>query len=1628
MQAPKILLLSCKKTKPNTYICGSVFSQKSIFLNLFNLIFFSLITNQQTNISMRGKFLHSYWLLGLFYFLSNYTQAQHLKENGVLMVKWKNSQYYAKQRQHLQQTFGVSQLQLLGQPTQLSAAEQLIAQQHDLLHLTSLHIAPTKVQSFIAYLQQHNLAHYIEPVTYSTFSSSKYNNNDALSHLQWGLDKAKVQEAWAISKGNSNIIIGIVDSGILPTHEDLRNKLHYNEAERQGTPNRDDDQNGYIDDSLGYDFANRDANVQDAFWHGTCVAGVAAAQTDNNIGIAGVGFQAKILPIKVIRDISLAPTASNASIYEGIMYAANRGCQIINVSLINGGEEGVYFQHQQDIINYATLVKKALVVVAAGNNNLSSNPREAVFYPASYQNVLAVASTDRFDERSQSAIVNHFIDLAAPGEEIQTTHILATNSYIAQRGSSFAAPFVAGAAALLKAHYPDLTGLQIGELLRVSTDNIYNIPANQPYKDKLGTGRINVEKAFAQKNTAMAVRLQEFNYENKWGKFAHNDDTIKITGTFVNYLNKINNLQITLQSTSPYVTVLQANYQVPQLNTLDSAQNTQIPFVVYLHPNTPANTKLVFKLNYTSGNNYTDYQYFIIETNEETHNLTWNEVKLSVAANGRIGYTDAANKKGLGVLATNNQVLKEAGLLLNYQNKVPNCVLTTPNNKANHFRATKQARIAAQDLQKMVLTADFTDDNAGNHQIGLKINQQVTARINTPHHQYVLVSYTLTNNSPQDIDSLAVGLFADWDIGNGQQNYARWQQTGKFGYTFAGSTFMGIKVFGGNGSTCLSIDKNNASNNPNNLNLQDSFALAEKIFSLQNGLQHTTAGGSFGADVAQVIGTKIGNLKRGQSQTITFALMTGTSLTNLEQTAQEASKALNPLSSKGLTPTTVPFVCAEKMRITPQKGTNFRFYNPANLGVPFYIGNSLQVNAADTAKIYYISQVDSTLESELQHYQFKIKQPQATFYAIDSLNLADSSKVLFSNGSPQIVRSDWNFGDNSFSNLTHPTHHYTKTGIYSVVLTVTDSLGCTASKSMLIKVVRLSKSLLPVVTAVKVCAKEPAYIKPQNGTKFRFYADQSLKKLLAMGSEFLLRDITLNKVFVTGADSLVESKAVEVSIQRTPLLARFITSVRADTILYERVTFADHSQAANQIVKWEWNFGDGKPSIYTRNVAYLYDRQGVYKVTLTITDNTGCTDKVSQNFKVGKKSPNPKLPAEQMVCVGKQTTIKPEGGKLFWFFGNAALDTLLYAGSSYSFVPLNDQIIYVVCADSLVESEPVPLYIRLSQPFLTIKIPQEVKMFETPTFTVAAEHTDIVAWFWDFGNGDTSTARNPLYSYTKQGTYTIRAVLTDRWGCKHSIAQNIKAINRANSPTLPTKQACAGQDFVVAPQGGTLFNFYAHYPNESTPPIGRGKTFVVKEMWQDANLYITCIDSAAESVPTQATIKIAKVEAAFSTNLDTLNLYDRDSLLVKANYQSPKAQYTWLLNGQVIGNETQLKKSFAKEGNYEIALTITDENGCQATQTKQLLVVNDANLSLINHFKVFPNPSRGDVALDLSLRKPSYVQVFIYNVLGQLIEQSTTDYLKDYTYQFDLGSLPKGLYFVRLVVGSQAVTRKIVVE
>jgi len=312
--------------------------------------------------------------------------------------------------------------------------------------------------------------------------------DDPLWTQQWPMSLIHAPEAWNITH-SQDLVIAVLDTGVYLNHPDLVNVIWTNDDEIPAN-GRDDDNNGCVDDIHGWHFYTecgtglcipaQNRLIGDDNGHGTHVAGTAAAETNNGIGVAGVSWGASAMVVKVLDQ---AGDGWYFDIAAGIVYAADNGAKIINLSL--GGDAPSHLL--QDAVNYAH-ARGALVVAASGNNG------GAVFYPGACDNVLTVAGTNSSDQHLDFSNQGPEVDIAAPGDYLISTWYLPSILYRSAHGTSMATPHVSGAAALLWTWRPDWSNEQIRERLESRSDDV-NSAQYPGYDPLIGWGRLNIQRA-----------------------------------------------------------------------------------------------------------------------------------------------------------------------------------------------------------------------------------------------------------------------------------------------------------------------------------------------------------------------------------------------------------------------------------------------------------------------------------------------------------------------------------------------------------------------------------------------------------------------------------------------------------------------------------------------------------------------------------------------------------------------------------------------------------------------------------------------------------------------------------------------------------------------------------------------------------------------------------------------------------------------------------------------------------------------------------------------------------------------------------------------------------------------------
>lgn len=287
-------------------------------------------------------------------------------------------------------------------------------------------------------------------------------NDPGFSTVQWNLTKVQAPQAWDISKGSRSVPIAIIDSGILPSHEDFSGKL-----------------------LAGFNFVDGNTTLTDTTGHGSIVAGSAGVNTNNGVGIAGLARENPLMPLQVTDSTG---SASYYNISQAIVFAADNGAKVINISLGGVAESSLV----TDAVTYAW--GKGLVIVAAAGNNGTTG----ILYPAAQSPVLGVGATNIDDVRANFSNMGPQLGVVAPGVQIYSTN--RSGAYDAYSGTSYAAPQVAALAALIMSANSNLSNQQVVDLIKSTADPLGGSVPNDQY----GHGRINALKALQKATGATA--------------------------------------------------------------------------------------------------------------------------------------------------------------------------------------------------------------------------------------------------------------------------------------------------------------------------------------------------------------------------------------------------------------------------------------------------------------------------------------------------------------------------------------------------------------------------------------------------------------------------------------------------------------------------------------------------------------------------------------------------------------------------------------------------------------------------------------------------------------------------------------------------------------------------------------------------------------------------------------------------------------------------------------------------------------------------------------------------------------------------------------------------------------------
>ncbi len=495
-------------------------------------------------------------------------------------------------------------------------------------------------------------------------------NDLQLSHQNTMLTMMNAYQGWTIAKGDRAVIIATVDGGTYWQHEDLSPNLWVNSSEDLNHNGRfdpgpppagdedgiDQDGNGKVDDVIGWNFTTTTNNPNGLqtqpgnFSHGTATASHFGAVTNNQLGMAGTGWNCAVMPV-----CAAYPIGDDAIGYgfEGIEYAFRNGAKVINCSW---GGPGGYSNFEQDVINAATEAG-TLVVAAAGNNQ--GNSDYTPFYPANYKNVLAVGATNSGDDgKAWFSNYGVTVPVYAPGVSIWSA--LTNGSYgDGGSGTSYSSPLTAGLAGLLKSAHPSWTPRQIATQIRVTADSIDGVSSNYKYSGRLGRGRVNFGRALTESHPGIEIVSSRLLTTTGRPLFL-TGDTLVLSVTVKNVLfSAAKSLTFAAASLDPAVETIQG---AVSLTALNSGDETRLPDFTFRVGSLASSRVVVIRLDWVSNGNDRDayaFRFFAFPQPPQwvlQDNPTSTTLFSVKAVNGDVVWASGGNEAGTApvVIRTSN--------------------------------------------------------------------------------------------------------------------------------------------------------------------------------------------------------------------------------------------------------------------------------------------------------------------------------------------------------------------------------------------------------------------------------------------------------------------------------------------------------------------------------------------------------------------------------------------------------------------------------------------------------------------------------------------------------------------------------------------------------------------------------------------------------------------------------------------------------------------------------------------------------------------------------------------------------------------------------------------------------------
>lgn len=1282
----------------------------------------------------------------------------------ILVVKLK-SEKSSEARVAFDPTAGIDQIKSLAgtenavqvfSPKSLSNAR---SSDSGLQNIYKLRLTPgTNLWKTLAIIRQTGLVEYVEPLYQNELL---YVPNDPQANSSSGqqtyLSVIKAHEAWDIERSDTSMVVAIVDTGVKMDHEDLQN-IAYNYADPIN--GIDDDGDGYIDNYHGWDLADEDNDpTADGHPHGSPVTGMSSVATNNNIGMAGIGFNARYLPVKIAETSSQKLTRD----FEGVKYAADHGAKVINLSW---GGAGNYSHFGQDIINYAVLEKDAVVVAAAGNTN-----EELDFYPASFDNVLSVGATDITDNKASWATYSYYIDIMAPGDNVYTTKN--NGGYEITTGSSFASPLVAGAAALVRSRFPEFNAIQVMEQLRVTSDDIYQVGQNMNYKGKLGKGRLNVQRALSDVLTP-SVRLSDYQYQSNHGNLIFPGDTVEVSLEFTNYLREAENLTISVSTKSANVDLQSDNIYISSLPTFKTYVNQEQPIKFIVKEETPPGERLFFRIDFL-GNFYEDFQYFEIPLTPDYFDISDGNIIVTISSDGDIGFDDEDFSHGNGISFGSERIASNVGLIISQdkQHVMDNVI----NNfgeftRDQDFEAEQAARLYDNSIADYDARSVFKPHDTIPGLLPIRVEQKVLSWNNSTENGYLIFEYRIINTGDSTLTGLNAGLFADWDLGEYVANAGDTDEGLKLSYAFDKSTnsqYAGMALLTDQQLAHYAIDLFDLNGNDADFDTIFTDSIKHELLA-GNSIKSQAGTEGNGNDVAQIVGARGFDLQAKATTKVTIAMLASTSLDGLKA-ALELAKEKYALYKENPPVGETFYACLGDSALVDPAGETYEFYQDLALTHRLDSGAIYKTAPVEIDTFFYAVNLDSGYYGDVIKLIVSPGNPTADFVLSSDTLLIETGKkgqLKMENTSKLGSHWAWDFGNGYKSSVTNPIANYESAGLYTIELLASNEYGCndTTTRQLLVAI----RSDRPVLENQEICKSTSATISASNTSSIAVYDDIDKSTLLYEGNEFETGIISEDTIFyISNADGDYESVAIPVEITidyPTGGIHYFIDTADMASKYALRI-----ENSIGPVDSLYWYIDE---ELMSRDSAFNYHyTDQAFEIEQVKIDASGCSDTIK--LAIQPQYSTLPLKSDAEVCRHQPFILRPEIGQIFHFYADQQLTQLLHKGKSFTSSGIGENTSFYVCnVDELLESAFTTIDVKINPLKAEIYVALESILLEdAQNIEIVNVSENASESFWIYPSGTFDTTRVLVENYDEIGDYAYDLVALDHNGCADTTQQII---------------------------------------------------------------------------------------------------------------------------------------------------------------------------------------------------------------------------------------------------------------